>query len=169
MRMFVAFILVAILAVPAYTQDTPKPGPEHEMLKKKVGTWDTSMKFGDMESKGTVTFKMELGGMWLVGALESELFGQKFSGKSLDSYDSAKNKYVGIWVDSMSTAPVTMEGTYDKAKKELTMTGTGPGMDRKTTTYRSVTKMPDSDTATMTMYIGDTKEPTFAVTYTRKK
>ena len=169
MRMFFAATVVAILAIPAYAQDTPKPGPEYEMLKKKVGTWDTSMKFGDKESKGTVTFKMELGGMWLVGAMESELFGQKFSGKSLDSYDSTKKKYVGIWVDSMSTAPVTMEGNYDKAKKELIMTGAGPGMDRRTTTYRSVTKMPDSDTAIMTMYIGDTTEPTFAVTYTRKK
>jgi hypothetical protein len=169
MRMIVAVTVVAILAIPAYAQEMPKPGPEHEWLKKKVGTWETTMKFGDKESKGTITFKMELGGLWLAGKLESELFGQKFSGRSLDSYDPVKKKYIGVWVDSMSTSPVTIEGTYDKTKNELTMIGSGPGMDGKTTTYRSVTKMMDSDTEVMAMYVGDAKEATFAVTYTRKK
>ena len=89
------------------------------------------MKAGGKESKGTVTYKMELGGLWLAGAMESELFGQKFTGKSLDTYDPAKKKYVGVWVDSMSTAPVTMEGTYDKEKKTLTMAGEGPGHGRQ--------------------------------------
>jgi len=49
--------------------------PEHEMLAKKAGTWQT-MKFGDKESKGDRNIR-GAGGMWLVGALESELFGQK--------------------------------------------------------------------------------------------
>ena len=52
----------------------------------------------------------------------------------------------------MSTAPVTMEGTYDKEKKTLTMAGEGPGMDGKPTKYKSVSKMPDDDTIEMTMY-----------------
>ncbi len=167
--MIVALVVVAVLAIPAYGQEMPKPGPEHEWLKKKVGTWETTMKFGDKESKGIVTFKMELGDLWLVGKMESELFGQKFSGRSLDSYDVVKKKYIGVWVDSMSTSPVTMEGTYDKTKQELTMSGSGPGMDGKTTTYRSVTKMMGSDMEIMTMYMGDAKEAAFAVTYTRKK
>ena len=33
---------------------------------------------------------MELGGLWLVGSLQSDLDGQKFHGKSLDTYDAAK-------------------------------------------------------------------------------
>jgi hypothetical protein len=49
--------------VPDLAQEMPKPGPEHEILKKKEGTWLTTMKAGDMESKGTVTFKMELSGL----------------------------------------------------------------------------------------------------------
>jgi hypothetical protein len=64
---------------------------------------------------------------------------------------------------------VTMEGTYDKDKKEMTLVGTGPGMDGKSTKYRSVTRMTDNDTAAMTMYIGDGADPSFTVTYTRKK
>ena len=52
-------VCVLIFAAPfVAAQDFPKPGPEHEMLKKWVGTWDTTMKMAGMESKGTATYKM---------------------------------------------------------------------------------------------------------------
>ena len=103
MRM-IAVIVAAVLAAPAAAQEPPKPGPEHKLLKSREGTWDITMKAGGMEHKGTVTYKMELGGLWLVGSLESDLGGEKFYGKSLDTYDAGKKKYVGVWADSMSTA-----------------------------------------------------------------
>jgi hypothetical protein len=162
--------LAAALSVPmVQAQESPKPGPEHEKLKKLEGAWETTMKFGGMEAKGTMTYKMDLGGLWLVGTLESELFGQKFTGKSLDTYDRARQKYIGLWVDSMSTAPVTTEGAYDASGKTLTMAGEGPGMDGKATKYKSVTEMPDADTVVMTMYIGGGTDPAFTITYKRKK
>ena len=81
--------MVAALVSPvAKAQEPPKAGPEHEVLKKMEGNWNLVMKFGGMESKGTVAYKMELGGLWLTGAMESELFGAKFQGKSLDTYDA---------------------------------------------------------------------------------
>lgn len=165
----IAAVLAAVLSVPAIAQEGAKPGPEHEVLKRLVGTWDTTMKFGGMESKGTVTYKMELGGLWLTGAQQGEMFGQKFEGRSLDSYDLARKKYIGVWVDSMGGAPVITEGTYDATKKTMTMAGEGPGMDGKATKYKSVTVMQDDDTVQMTMYIGDAKEPSFTITYKRKK
>ena len=164
-----ALIVAIVLVVPAWAQEAPKPGPEHKMLKELEGTWITTMKAGGMESKGSVTYKMELGGLWLTGTLESDLFGMKFVGKSLDSYNPVKKKYVSVWVDSMSSAPVIMEGTYDKEKKSMTMSGQGPGMDGQATKYKSVTVAKDADTMEMTMYIGDAKEPTFTITYKRKK
>ncbi len=122
-----------LLAVPSVrAQEPAKPGPEHEMLKKHEGTWDTTMTMGGAESKGVATYKMELGGLWLVSTFEGEIAGTKFSGKGLDSYDANKKKYVGVWVDSMSASPMTLEGTFDKEKKTLTMAGEGPGMDGKT-------------------------------------
>lgn len=164
-----ALLLSLGLTVPAVAQEFPKPGPEHEMLKKLVGDWTFTMKMADAESKGTVTYKMELGGMWLTGTMESELFGQKFIGKSLESFNMAKKKYVSIWVDSMSTAPVIMEGDYDAEKKSLTMVGEGPGMDGMMMKYKSLSVFPDSDTIKFTMYMGDGKEPAFTVLYKRKK
>jgi hypothetical protein len=169
MRMIAAVTIAVVLAGSAVAQEIPKPGPEHEMLKKREGTWDTTMKAGGMEFKGSVTFKMELGGLWLVGALESDLGGQKFQGRSLDSYDAGKKKYVGVWVDSMTTTPMTMEGSYDAEKKTLTMVGDGPGLDGKPTRWKSVSAMPDNDTVQMSMYVGDGKDPMFTVTYKRKK
>jgi hypothetical protein len=168
MRKLATFILV-LMASPLIAQEMPKPGPEHEMLKKQEGNWETVMKAGGMEFKGNATFKMELGGLWLASTMESELFGQKFSGKGIDGYNTNKKKYVSIWVDSMSTGPVTMEGTYDADKKTLTCVGKGPGQDGQDTTFKSVNVYPDNDTIEMTMYIGDTKEPMFTVTYKRKK
>ena len=169
MRCLCAVAMFA-LAVPATTaQDTPKPGPEHEILNKMVGTWDMTMKFAGMESKGTVVYKLDLGGLWLSGTTECELMGQKFSGRSYDCFDSAKKKYVGVWIDSMSTTPMTMEGTYDKPTKTLTMAGEGPGMDGKPAKYKAVSVMPDDNTINFSMYMGDAKEPAFTIAYKRKK
>ena len=153
----------------ANAQEGPKPGPEHALLKKMEGTWDATMKFGGMESKGVAVYKMELGGLWLACTFEGDIFGAKFTGKGLDSYDPARKKYVGVWVDSMSTAPMVMEGTHDKDKKTTTMSGEGPGMDGKATKYKSVSEMKDDNTMLFSMYMGDGKEPAFVITYKRRK
>ena len=139
------------------------------MLQKQVGTWETTMKVAGTESKGIATYKMDLGGLWLVSTFEGQLMGAKFSGRGFDSYDPAKKKYVGVWIDSMSASPLTMEGNYDAAKKTMTMEGTAPGMDGKPTTYKAVSQMPDDDTINFSMYVGGGKEPEFTILYKRKK
>ncbi len=169
MRTIAAVTMVAMLTGSAVAQEAPKPGPEHKLLAKQAGTWTTTMKAGDMEHKGGVKFEMGLGGLWLVGSMESDLGGEKFFGKSMDTYDAKKKKYVSVWFDSMSTTPLTMEGNYGKDKKTLTMVGNGVGMDGKPAKWKSVSKMPDDDTIVMSMYVGDAKEPMFTVTYKRKK
>jgi len=169
MRTIVTLILTTIFTNVAISQEPAKPGPEHEFLKKREGTWTTVMKAGGMEFKGTVTNKMELGGLWLVGSMESDLDKEKFYGKSVESYDASKKKYISVWFDSMSTTPMTMEGNYDKDKKTMTLIGDGVGMDGKPAKWKSVSEMKDDDTIFMSMYVGDAKEPMFTVTYKRKK
>lgn len=162
-------VLTMVLAGGAAGQEPPKPGPEYAVLKKLVGTWETSMSAGGQTSKGTMTYQFDLGGLWLTSTMEGEMFGQKFTGRGMDSYDATKKRYVSVWFDSMSTSPVVMEGTYDAAKKTMTLTGEGPGMDGKPTKYRSVSELPDDDTVKFAMHIGDSKEPAFTITYKRKK
>jgi hypothetical protein len=158
LRWFCVAALAVVLAVPSTrAQEPPKPGPEHEYLKKMEGNWDLTMKFGDMEDKGTVTYKMELGGLG------------KFYGKGLDTYDPATKKFVSYFFNSMGTRPVAMEGTYDKEKKVLTLAGEAPGPDGTPMKYKSTSEMPDDNTIKFTMWMGDAKDPGFTITYKRKK
>ncbi len=163
------FAVVVFAAAPARSQEPEKPSPEHEVLKKMEGTWDVTMKAGGTDMKGTATYKMELGGLWLASTFEVDLFGTKFQGKGLDTYDAKKKKYTSIWADNMSSTPMLMEGTYDKEKKAQTMTGEGPGMDGKPAKWKSVSEFTDADTITFNMFVGDAKEPMFTNTYKRKK
>jgi hypothetical protein len=127
------------------------------------------MRFEGMESKGTVTYKMELGGLWLTSSLDSEFDGMKFQGRGMDSYDPVKKKYVAVWLDSMSTVPMFMEGTFDPATKTMTMTGEGRGMDGKPAQHKAVSQWKDDDTFQFSMYVGDAKEPGFTIVYKRRK
>ena len=166
---FAVAVAALVVASSARAQEFSKPGPEHAFLKKQEGTWDTTMKMAGMESKGTATYKMELGGLWLVSYFEGAFAGEKFSGRGLDSYDAKKKKFVGVWFDSMTTTPMHMEGTYDAAKKTLTMVGEAPGMDGKPQKHTAVSHMPDDNTINFSMYAGDAKEPAFTIVYKRRK
>ena len=165
----VAVVAGLIVAPVVQAQEPAKAGPEHEWLKKMEGTWDTTMKFMGMESKGTAVYAMELGGLWLSSTFKGEVAGAKFEGKGYDTYDAGKKKFVGLWMDSMSTAPMHMEGTYDKDKKTLTMAGEGPGPDGKPAKHTAVSEYKDDDTVLFSMYMGDGKDPMFTITYKRKK
>lgn len=165
---WMAFV-ASLVVVPALMAQAPnEPGPEHKKLKELEGTWDAVMKMGDMESKGTIVYKMELGGLWLSSQFEGEFGGQKFGGRGLDSYDPVRKKYVSVWVDSMSTSPMMTEGNYDKDGKVMTMAGEGPGEDGKPTKYRMTTEHKDKNKLFWSMYMGEgATEPAFTITYTQ--
>jgi hypothetical protein len=134
----------------------PKPGPEHEALKRLVGTWNATLIEPSGEKyPGTHTFALECGGLWLVSDYRADIGGLKLQGKGLDSYDQNKKKYVSVWVDSMSTAPMVLEGNYDETGKTLVMTGQGPGHDGKPTKVKEIFTTRDDDHFTLKMYLVD--------------
>jgi hypothetical protein len=159
--------VIVVSAAPA--QEAPKPGPEHAMLQKLVGSWDATMSFGGMESKGTMVYKSELGGLFVSSQFTGEFAGSKFEGRGLDGYDAMKKKFVSTWADSMSGGIMLMEGTYDKEKKTLTLAGDAPGPDGKPTKMNMVSELKDDDTMVSSAYMGDGKEPAFVIKYKRKK
>ena len=107
-------VVVAVLGTGlSQAQEFPKPGPEHEQLKELEGTWDAVMEMGGQKSKATATYKSICGGMWMQSDFQGDLGGIKFQGHGLDGYDLTKKKHVGVWVDSMSSAPMHFEGNYD--------------------------------------------------------
>jgi hypothetical protein len=171
-RSVVGLFASLMLASFAFAQAPATPGPEHEKLKALEGDWDATIKMPEGESKGTMTWKMELGGLWLTSDFSGEFAGQKFGGKGLETYDAAKKKYVAIWADSMSTTPLVMEGEFDEAGKVQTMTGEGPGPDGANTKFKTTTEHKDKDTLLWTMHMvgaDGAATPMFTITYKRRK
>jgi hypothetical protein len=169
-RWTVAVALAAACAAPAARAQAPaQPGPEHAELKKMEGTWDATMNMGGMESKAVATYKMDLGGLWLLSTFEGSIGGQKFSGRGADTFDAKSKKHVGLWIDSMSTVPMVMEGSHDKATRTTTMVGDVVGPDGKPVKHKTVTKLVDDNTMHFAMYPVDAKEPAFTIVYKRRK
>lgn len=168
-RVLLSVCIAGGLVGPAVrAQEPPKPTKEHELLKRMEGTWAVEMEGG----KGTMTYKIGLGGLWLLSEFNGELGPMKFQGKGLDTYDPTTKKYRAVWVDSMSTAPLVLEGTFDKDNKVQTMTGDGPGPDGKPVKYKTISELKDADTMlfTIAMVDKDGKEQQMVkMTYKRKK
>jgi len=115
---FCAATLAVVLAVPSVrAQEGPKPGPEHEVLKKMEGNWDLTMRFGGMESKGTAEYKMGVGGLWLTSALEIDLFGSKFYGHGMDTFDPATKKYVSYLFETWAAGRASWRGPTTRTKR----------------------------------------------------
>lgn len=137
-------------------------------MKRLAGSWDADTPFG----KGTMNYTMGLGGLWLIGDFDGEFGGMKFQGKGLDTYDPATKKYRSVWVDSFSTSPRNMEGSFDRDNKVMTMTGEGRGPDDKPVRYKSIMEIKDADTLSFSLLMVGTdgkEQPMVQIAYKRKK
>jgi hypothetical protein len=177
-RTLVLCVAASLAGVAGWAQEgmpLPKPGPEHELLKKDVGTWDATVEMmmpPAPPSKGTETATLGPGGLWLITDFKSEMMGAPFTGHGVTGWDPAKKKYVGTWVDSMSTSISATESTYDAASKTATGMLEAPGPDGAPMKLKAVTEYKDDDTRVFTMYVKgpDGKEaPTMRITYKRRK
>ena len=165
---------VLSLAAPALAQVPPTPGPEHEMLKKDVGTWDATVEMfmapgaPPSVSKGTEAVTM-MGGFWQLTEFKSEMMGQPFEGRGAMGYDPAKKKYVETWVDTMAPGYYTVEGTYNAATKTLTAVMEGPDPSGTVTKTKETTEWKDADTRVFTMYAPDGQAVVMRISYKRRK
>ena len=164
-------------APPGQEMPIPKPGPEHEILKKDVGVWDatveTMMAPGGKPnvSKGVETNTLLGDGLWLIQDFRGEFAGTPFQGHGIAGYDPSKKKYVGTWVDSMSTGLSTTEGTYDPKTKTMTARFEGLGPDGTLTKMRTTSEWKDANTRVFTMYSPAGQGEEFAmmkITYKRR-
>jgi hypothetical protein len=165
--MLLTGVALLLLLPPARAQEPPKPGKELDYLKRLVGTWDAETQSGT----GTMTWKMGLGGQWLIGDFDGEFGGMQFQSKSLDTYDPATKKYRSISVASLSTAPRIMEGNLDKDNRVMTMTGEGPIQQGATARFKSITEFKDANTVNFTLFVVDKdgkEQAIVKITYKRK-
>lgn len=180
MRLLLTALAALVLTVGmTRAQEPPKPGPEHTLLARMQGIWEAKIKMyvrpnqPPVESEGLYTLKMEVGGLFLVGEIKSKMFDADFQAHTVTGYDTFKKKYTGTWVDSMSTALYTLEGSFDKSGTVYTeiMRGPDPGTG-KPMRVRTVTEVGDKGTMLARMYgtRTDGKEGLMMeISYTRKK
>jgi hypothetical protein len=170
---FIAAVFAVFSLVSASFAQVPGPAPEHEKLKAFEGKWDLTIRIaGAPESKGTSTYTSTCGGLWLSSDFTGNLAGLAFEGKGLDGYDPAKKKYVSVWVDSMTPAPMFFEGSYDDSGKVLTMVAEAPGPDGQPAIWKSVTTFKSEDEHEFEMFSspkGGEESSMMVVIYKRKK
>jgi hypothetical protein len=152
-------------------QEPPKPGPEHAKFKEAVGEWDATVKMMGSEMKAKASYKLDLGGFYLIEDFEGDFGGMKFSGRGTSAYCPIRKKYIMTWCDNMSPSPMIMTGSYDKSGKTMTQVGEGPNHEGKMSKFKSISTMTDKDTMTMTMFeVKDGKDnEMMSITYKRKK
>jgi hypothetical protein len=125
-----------IVGTPAKADDKKKemeayeklnqPGPHHKLLASLAGSWTFTAQLWmapgqpAVEWKGTAERKMILGGRFLEERAIGEFGGQPFHGLGLNGYDNAQGKYVGTWMDSMTTGIMSSVGTADSTGKVIT-------------------------------------------------
>jgi Protein of unknown function (DUF1579) len=171
-------LLVPAASVLAQMPPLPKPGPEHALLKRDVGVWDATVEMQGPPgtpasvSKGTETVSLMDGGLWQITEFKGEMMGQPFEGRGATGYDPNKKKYVGTWVDSMTTGLSLVEATLDPSKNVMTGTMEGTDPSGAVTKMKEVTEWKDADNRLFTLYMPmpDGKEfPVMKITYKRRK
>jgi hypothetical protein len=131
--------------------DQPLPGPHHAVLKDLEGTWDfvavTYMDFGvtAVTNDGVAENRLVVNDLWLVTDFKTSILDVPYRGHEILGFDVVKGRYVGTWVDSMSTSMMTSEGTYDEATRTLTLTMKGRDGTGAEVVMKGITRFIDKD------------------------
>jgi hypothetical protein len=135
------------------------PGDAHKQLETLAGKWDVKVSSWmapgkpPMESTGKSEAKMTLGGRFLEEHFDGTFMGQPFTGMGYTGYDNVQKKYVGTWMDSMSTGVMTSSGKMGADGKTFAMTGSmSDPMSGKMTTVKEKLIVTDPDHHTFEMW-----------------
>jgi hypothetical protein len=146
-------ILILVMAVAAFAQDKAAankdkeqagmdmnammaayekmaaPGPEHAILAKMAGEWNSTSKMWmdpkqpPMETKGSQKGEMLLGGRYLQSTSKGEIMGKPMEGVCTMAFDKFRKKFLLTWIDNWGTSISSAEGTISADNKEITFLG----------------------------------------------
>ena len=175
---FTCLLSVVVAALPSQNPRAAKPQPEHALLKKLAGKWNTTFTFSmpgapPMSSKGTEVNEL-LGDLWIVSRYDDpNMMGGAFAGAELMGWDTDAKQYVTAWVDNQSSDLSTQKGSYDEAKKTLTLSGSSKDpMTGAESTVRTVVTFKDDDHRSQSMFVpgpGGKEMKLFTIEYERAK
>jgi hypothetical protein len=134
------------------------PGPAHQELAKKVGTYTAQVKSWQAPGtdpsieQGTAKRRMMLDGRVMTEKFSSTMMGQPFRGHSMTGFDNVTGKYWSTWNDNMTTGLMTSEGSCD-AKQTCTFTGSWvEPVSKQEVTSRMVSRWTSPTTEVFEMY-----------------
>jgi hypothetical protein len=165
-------------AMMAAYEKAAAPGDQHKQLQKMVGKWSIALKTWmapgqpPTETAGTATVKSLLGDRFVQMEVASTFMGKPFNGIGIHGYDNTKKKYVGTWIDSMSTGIMRSEGTADATGKVLTAQATASDpLTGKESKMRIVQKWESDDKIVEEFFEkrGPKEQKVMEITYTRTK
>jgi hypothetical protein len=156
-------------------EEAARPVKEHTQLARLAGEWKTQAKMYIPDpakpeiTEGTATYRMIMGGRYLRQDLQGQFAGKPYRGLGILGYDKNKKKFVDVWIDSMGTGIMTMEGEYDEKKHELVETGVsiGPQGEEK---FKLVSRYLDENKFEFSMYMvqpDGAESKVMDITYTR--
>ena len=175
-----AALAATVIVAPARAQQpppSPKPGPEHEILKMDVGVWDAVVEINPgpgappMTSKGIETNTLGCGGLCLITDFKADMGGTEFHGHGLAAWNPVKKKYVNTWTDSMSAGVAVGEAAWNAKTRQMSGWMEGPDATGTVMKTRSVGEHKGA-TRVFTAYAPgpDGKEmQIMRITYTKRK
>lgn len=172
----------AACAAAAYGQaapEMPKPVKEHEWLERFVGEWTSTSEMVVEPGQPPVTCNgvervRRIGGFWVLSEHEATVMETRVEARLTLGYSPEKGKFVGTWIDSMTSHMWVYEGTLNDAGTTLTLLTEGPNIATPgaTAKYREVIEFTSADEKVMTSSIQNEDgswTPFVTVTYTRAR
>ncbi|HQY88004.1 MAG TPA: DUF1579 family protein, partial [Tepidisphaeraceae bacterium] len=130
------------------------PGPNHELLAKRVGTWtcisETFLQGEPVRNEGTVKRTMILGGRFLMEEMTTQFMGQEIQGLGICGFDNARKDYFYIWLDNMTTGLSYSFGKREGNLRNMNGTMSSP---MGNLTFRTMTNLIDDDTDVFELYL----------------
>ena len=194
-RILAATVLVAVTATLAFADD-PKaqaaadqkaqmdammkaatPGEAHKKLGAMVGTFNADVKMfmqpgaPPAVGAGVAENSWALDGRWVEQQFSGTFMNMPFHGIGYTGYDNIKKKYVGTWMDNMTTAMMVSSG--DASGNSITFNSTmDDPMTGKSSPVKEKVTVIDDDHHTLEMWGAGPDGKMYKmmdITYTRKK
>ncbi len=133
------------------------PGEPHQYLMQSVGDWTSVSEMWmvpgqpSMPTTGRGTIKSIMDGRYVVEEVDGEGMGMQWQGMGVRGYDNLKKKFIAVWLDSMGTGVMVMEGRQSGGV--INYRGMGPDvMTGEYVPMRFVEKMIDKDNYEFEMF-----------------
>lgn len=140
------------------------PSEHHHKLAPLIGTWKHTVHWwmdphgAPQVMKGTNVNRWILGKRFVMQEVKSADKKRPFEGIGLTGYDNVRERYTGVWMDTMGTGMMSATGIYSPTENAIKEHGTFscPISGDKTQEFRADWKIIDDDHYRYEMFINDT-------------